>query len=153
MSQFVANIFRDGTPSQNYNAQNRPNIIIIIIFKFLFRFQFIDSVFTWIDVSNCAKQWADPQGKEMLENQWNDASIRFNDYMEKGDQAGAFAMLEQVNNVFLAVAPHIDNPELRALFLKTYKDFSDILKTKNIPKINDYMINEHPIFKNAVEGN
>ena len=123
-----------------------------IISSNLFRFEFIDSVLVWVDVANCAKQFADPQGVKILNDEWIPASETFNTAMEKGDQATSFKMLNQANMSFKNVAPHIKDANLKAYFLKTYDEFGAKLKTKDIKAINQYMVNVHKAFQNAAEG-
>lgn len=98
---------------------------------------------------NCAKQFADPEGKAILQN-FIDASREFNDYMEPGNQAESFKMLHQANDAFAAVAPHIKNPYIKAFFLKTYKEFGAELATKNIDAVNAYMEKVVSSFKAAL---
>lgn len=106
----------------------------------------------WQDVSNCAKQFADPEGKAILEKQWNGASTKFNECMPAGDIKCSFAMLHQANGAFAAVAPHINNPKLKAYFLKINKDFGDELETEDVGKINAFMVRVHPDFQAAAQG-
>lgn len=111
-----------------------------------------DSVLTWVDVSNCAKQYADDAGKEILDKQWNNASYRFNKYMEAKDKKNSFAMLEQANQAFADVAPHINNEPLKQYFLDTNKNFGAKLAAGDLKAINQYMIDVHDEFKKKVQG-
>lgn len=72
--------------------------------------------------------------------------------MPAKDITCAFAMLHQADDSFKAVAPHIDNPALKAFFLKTFKDFGKKLETKDVKQINDFMVKVHPDFQAAVQG-
>lgn len=112
----------------------------------------IDSVLTWVDVSDCAKKDAAPQGQEILEGQWNAASRKFNTAMEAKDKATSFKMLEQANKAFLAVAPYIKDPALKKFFLDTNKQFGAKLATKDMAAINKYMQGRHTPFINAVKA-
>lgn len=109
-----------------------------------------DSVLVFVDVANNAKNSADNDGDEILESQWIDASERFNKYMEDGDTDNAFKMLRQANQSFKNVAPHIEDAELSAYFIKVNKELEDLLDEGDFNAINTYMRGAYPQFKEKI---
>jgi len=110
---------------------------------------------TFVDISNCAMNFANPLGQYILDKLWNDASIRFNDYMKKQDQKRSLAMLYQACKSFQILRDHIIYQPLADLFDEVATDFEPLLDQLsidgNLIPVNDYMIRTHPKFK-AVMG-
>lgn len=108
---------------------------------------FLDSVLVWVDVANNSYQWVrDPKGNVEL-NSWINASEKFNDAMQKGDEDESFKRLHQADDSFAGLAIHIGKDDLAQYYKQVYKEFGDLLKTKDLQKINDYMVQAYPQFK------
>lgn len=108
---------------------------------------FLDSVLVWVDIANNSYQWIiDLRGNTALDS-WINASEKFNDVMQKGDEDEAFKRLHQADDSFADLALYIGKEDLAQYYKQVYKEFGDLLKTKDLQKINDYMVQAYPQFK------
>lgn len=101
----------------------------------------------FVDVAINAKFYADDEGDDILENQWIDASNRFNSLMQQNLPEEAFKQLLRANDSFAAVAQHIADEAVRAFFIEVNGDFGDLLAKRELGPINDYMIDAYPKFQ------
>lgn len=117
-------------------------------------FNLLDSVLTWVDVANNAKQWADADGLNILEN-WILASESFNSALEASPQLYDVAAntLRQADLSFGLLSSHIvGNPGLAQFLADTYTSFGAVLDNGTYDDINAYMINALPNFQYNICG-
>lgn len=127
-----------------------------IVFDTIFSTYLLESVLVWVDIANNARQWADADGQNILDN-WNLASTNF-DYSFQANPsanpvlAGVIAnTLRQAQLSFGLLKSHIVGNDAFAQFLAdTDVSFKAQLDSGDNDSINAYMINAYPNFQNVI---